>query len=43
MISCALPEDALDDIPDNMDTVEKMMKYGVVTNINLWEKNPFGT
>ena len=43
MITCALPEDALDDIPDNMHAIEAMMKYGAVVNINLWEENPFGT
>ena len=43
MITCAFPEDALDDIPDNMHAIEAMMKYGAVVNINLWEENPFGT
>ena len=43
MITCAFPEDALDDIPDNMHTIEAMMKYGAVVSINLLEENPFGT
>ena len=43
MITCAFTEDALDDIPDNMHTIEAMMKYGVASTIHLWEENPFGT